>query len=184
MTKVDPISIDSASDSKQASDDSDGALGIHKITSIPLMRHSTPFANLSAQDFSISIAELFGPLPTPPEILQKIPPIFGPNLDQKIHFPLHDLVETILDGREGTKHWRARDRAKGIVERAWAEVAAAEERLQNEIHNLRVLANREATLVGRRVKKMLEEERDEEEGHGARGTDRGQKGVRTDIMLN
>ena len=52
------------------------------------------------------------------------------------------------------KSWRASDRARGIVDRAWAEVVAEEERLKMGRQGLRVVVDRDGRRVGRRVRKL------------------------------
>jgi len=186
------ISIDSALGSQPIStkeefgdSDSDEALGISKITSIPFMRSSALIPNLSSDCISLSIAELYGPLPTESDILNKITPILRPHMNKKINFSLKKLVERILNECDDMCDRQASDRASRIVDRAWAEVVAEEQRLGNERRRLRVLAESERRLVGRRVRKITEDESVEtQEGEGARGAGRGQKHLRTDIVLN
>ena len=168
---------------KEGFDDSDEVLGIHKITSIPFMRSSAPLPNLPPDGISISIGELYGPLSTEPDILNRVPPILRPHINEKIHFRLDQLVETLLLDCNEMKDGRARDRASRIVDRAWAEVEVEEQRLKNERHRLRALAEREGRRVARRVRNM-DESAEEQGGEGARVAGREQKRVRTDLVLN
>ena len=89
-----------ASLSDPANEDCNAALGIYQINSIPLMNNDAPLPNLSPHAFSIRIAELYGPLPADPHILNKIPSTLRPYAYKKIYFPLETLAETVLLDRK------------------------------------------------------------------------------------
>ncbi|RPB23590.1 hypothetical protein L211DRAFT_868495 [Terfezia boudieri ATCC MYA-4762] len=175
-------SFASSSDSAdEESDDSDAALGIYQINSIPLMHNDAPLRNLSSAAFSIRIAELYGPLHAGSHILNKIPPILRPHANEKIYFPLETLAETVLLDGKAMRSRRASDRARGIVDRAWADALTEKERLKAERQRVRVVADRDGRRVGRGVRKMAEVGSgpgEEAEAEGERGGDRRQKRVR------
>ncbi|KAF8417573.1 hypothetical protein EV426DRAFT_699656 [Tirmania nivea] len=148
---------ESLNSADEASDDSDAALRIYQINSIPLMHNDAHLPNLSPHAFSICIAELYGPLPADPHLLNRIPPILRPHANKKIYFPLEKLVETVLLYR---KEMRSR--------------RAEEEKLKKEWQRSRVVADSEGRLVGRRVRKTVDVgSREEEEREGRRGADSG-----------
>lgn len=96
-----------------------------------------------------------------------------------ISFPLETLVKTVLlDGKE-MRDRRASDRARGIVDRAWADALAEKERLKAERQRAGVVADRDGRRVGRGLRKMAEVgSGEEEEVEGVRGGERRQKRVR------
>ncbi|KAF8432188.1 hypothetical protein BGX38DRAFT_1226714 [Terfezia claveryi] len=143
------------------------------------MHNDAPLRSLSSAAFSIRISELYGPLHAGSHILNKIPPILRPHANEKIYFPLEMLVETVLLDSKAMRSRRATDRARGIVDRAWADEFAEKERLKAERQRVRVVADRDGRRVGRGVRKIAEVgSGEEEEVEGGRGGDRRQKRVR------
>ncbi|RPB23606.1 hypothetical protein L211DRAFT_880744 [Terfezia boudieri ATCC MYA-4762] len=173
-----------ASSNDGGDDAVDASLGVQQIYSLPLVHNNAPLASLSSHPFSIRIAELYGPLSSDsaitPHLLNQMPPLIRPHADNQIDFPLEKLAEAVLGDRREMRKRRARDRAEGIVDRAWAEVAAVEDRLRKDKEKLRRVADRESRQVGRRVRKIGEiggEERPAgEEGEGSKGG--GIRGIR------
>ncbi|KAF8419765.1 hypothetical protein EV426DRAFT_644766 [Tirmania nivea] len=177
-----------ADDDDNDDNDDNAYLGIEEILNLPLVHKNVALPNLSSRPFSILIAELYGSLPSDcsikPKLLNKIPPLLRPHANKKICFPLDRLAAMVLRDNKEMRKRRAGDRARGIVDRAWAEVVADEERLRKEGQRLKKVAAREGRRAGRTVRKIEvvgdegPEEHAQEDGEGGRSAGLRQKRAR------
>lgn len=121
--------------SSSSSSDNDDDENLELIYTHPLLTHSRLAPNLATQRLQFSLAELYGPLPTPtqalppdadddiPEsVLASIPPDVRPHANKRVVFPLEGVAESLLRNKTGMRVWRAEGRAGVIMDRAWGEV--------------------------------------------------------------
>ncbi|KAF8415689.1 hypothetical protein EV426DRAFT_579011 [Tirmania nivea] len=161
---------DISADDKTTDDDTaDAAAGIQQVYTRPLLRNNHPFHSHPTPPFELSVAELYAPLPRnsitiPEHILETMPPLMRPHAHQKIRFPLEELVDSILVDQREMRERRARDRAEGIVRKAWEEIEAEMERVRREQVRVREARERELRLVERKARKIQEEGEPEQVG--------------------
>ncbi|RPB19921.1 hypothetical protein L211DRAFT_580551 [Terfezia boudieri ATCC MYA-4762] len=160
----DNTTSDNLTDGNTTDDDTaDATAGIQQVYTRPLLHNNLPLHDHPTPPFELTVAELYAPLPRnstsiPEHILDTMPPLMRPHAYQKIRFPLEELVDSILVDLEQMRERRARDRAEGIVKKAWGEVEAEVERVRREQARAREAQERELRLVGRRRARSRREE--------------------------
>jgi len=161
--------------------EADLEVGLHRVSSISLIRNSLIPPSLASHAFEITLAELYGPLPCPnnnspssytlsnlgtnahdipDELTNRIPPTMRPHAHKSITFPLQELAEACLLHGGEMRERRATDRARGIVGHAWTEVEQELINQRKEAARVKAAAARSARREQRR--KLHEVDGDEE----------------------
>ncbi|KAF8429484.1 hypothetical protein BGX38DRAFT_1233013, partial [Terfezia claveryi] len=140
----DNTTSDNATDGNTTDDDTaDATAGIQQVYTRPLLHNNLPLHDHpTPRSNSHTII--------PEHILDTMPLLMRPHAYQKIRFPLEELVDSILVDLGEMRERRARDRAEGIVKKAWEEIEAEMEKVRREKVRAREAQERGLRLVGRR----------------------------------
>ena len=142
------------------------AIKLKQLLSLPLIQDNTPLTNLQLTPLELTIAELYGPIPStsiiPDSLLARIPPLIRPYAREKISFPLQELAESVLRRAGQVRERRAVDRAERIISRSWEEVERQRGQMRQVARSIEQGRKRDSRRVRRR-------KWEEEDDCGAKG---------------
>lgn len=167
------------------SEDNDLNATLDLIFDIKFMTHSIPLATIPPPTISLTIAELFGPLPTasyvnessssitaatnfaieiPPALLADIPVHLQPQAHKKITFDLNKVGRRLVEDMGRMRPQRALDRVENIVEGVyqvwWKRQSAERTKKEEQERQQRVEEERKGRIEAREEKKRERQARE------------------------